>query len=72
VLAQAYLNMERYGDAQMQAEEGLKLLLEWGSSWDKRMPWEGWVSWGRAMLTKASEKDWPHTSFGMINLGLVK
>jgi hypothetical protein len=72
VLAQVYLNMERYGDAQMQAEEGLKLLLEWGSSWDKRMTWEGWVSWGRAMLTKASEKDWPHTAFGIINLGLVK
>ncbi|CAL4886126.1 unnamed protein product [Urochloa decumbens] len=72
VLAQVYLNMERYGDAQIQAEEGLKLLLEWGSSWDKRMPWEGWVSWGRAMLTKAREKDWPHTSFGIISLGLVK
>ncbi|KAL6635412.1 hypothetical protein ACP70R_028083 [Stipagrostis hirtigluma subsp. patula] len=72
VLAQVYLNMERYGEAQKQAEEGLKLLLEWGSSWDKRMPWEGWVSWGRAMLTKAKDKDWPHTSFGIINLGLVK
>ncbi|RCV09052.1 hypothetical protein SETIT_1G375800v2 [Setaria italica] len=72
VLAQVYLNMERYGDAQVQAEEGLRLLLEWGSSWDKRMTWEGWVSWGRAMLTKSREKDWPHTSFGIINLGLVK
>ncbi|KAL6911308.1 hypothetical protein ACP4OV_000113 [Aristida adscensionis] len=44
VLAQVYLNMERYGEAQAQAEEGLRLLLEWGSSWDKRIPWEGWVS----------------------------
>ena len=72
VLAQVYLNMDRYGDAQIQAEEGLKLLLEWGSCWDKRMPWEGWVSWGRAMLTKARDKDWPHTSFGILSLGLVK
>ncbi|XP_025804153.1 uncharacterized protein LOC112883131 [Panicum hallii] len=72
VLAQVYLNMERHGDAQIQAEEGLKLLLEWGSCWDKRMPWEGWVSWGRAMLTKAREKGWPHTSFGILSLGLVK
>ncbi|KAJ1281722.1 hypothetical protein BS78_04G327900 [Paspalum vaginatum] len=72
VLAQVYLNMERYGEARVQAEEGLKLLLEWGSSWDKRMPWEGWVSWGRAMLTKAREEDWPHTSFGVLSLGLVK
>nr|CAB3451574.1 unnamed protein product [Digitaria exilis] len=72
VLAQVYLNLERYGDAQVQAEEGLRLLLEWGSSWDKRMPWEAWVSWGRAMLTKAKDKAWPHTSFGIISLGLVK
>ncbi|KAL6591556.1 hypothetical protein ACP70R_050059 [Stipagrostis hirtigluma subsp. patula] len=72
LLAQVYLNMERYGEAQKQAEEGLKLLLEWGSSWDKRMPWEGWVSWGRAMLSKAKDKDWPHNSFGIISLGLVK
>ena len=72
VLAQVCLNMEMYEEVQEQAEEGLKLLLEWGSSWDKRMPWEGWVSWGRAMLTKAKEKDWPHTSFGILSLGLVK
>ncbi|KQK02095.1 uncharacterized protein LOC100827583 [Brachypodium distachyon] len=72
VLAQVCLNAEMYEEAQEQAEEGLKLLLEWGSSWDKRMTWEGWVSWGRAMLTKAKEKDWPHTSFGILSLGLVK
>ncbi|XP_037449153.1 uncharacterized protein LOC119318672 [Triticum dicoccoides] len=72
VLAQMCLNAEMYEEAQEQAEEGLKLLLEWGSSWDKRMPWEGWVSWGRAMLTKAKEKDWPRTSFGILSLGLVK
>lgn len=72
VLAQVCVNTERYEEAQKQAEEGLKLLLEWGSSWDKRMPWEGWVSWGRAMLNKAKEKDWPRTSFGILSLGLVK
>ncbi|KAL6911307.1 hypothetical protein ACP4OV_000112 [Aristida adscensionis] len=72
VLAQVCLNMGSYGEAQAQTEEGLRLLLEWGSSWDKRMPWEAWVSWGRAMLAKAKEKDWPHTSFGIISLGLVK
>ncbi|GJM87432.1 hypothetical protein PR202_ga03385 [Eleusine coracana subsp. coracana] len=72
VLAQVYLNMERYDEAQTQAEQGLKLLLDWGTSWDKRMSWEGWVSWARAMLIKAQHKDWPHTSFGIISLGLVK
>ncbi|KAG8060882.1 hypothetical protein GUJ93_ZPchr0002g24399 [Zizania palustris] len=40
VLAQVLLNMEMYEDAVKQfAEAGLKLLLEWGCSWDKRMPW---------------------------------
>jgi hypothetical protein len=53
VLAQVYLNTERYGEAEAQAEQGLKLLLQWGTSWDKRMSWEGWVSWGRAMLINA-------------------
>ncbi|KAG8060878.1 hypothetical protein GUJ93_ZPchr0002g23653 [Zizania palustris] len=72
VLAQVLLNMEMYEDAVKQAEAGLKLLLEWGCSWDKRMPWEAWVSWGRAMLIKAKHKDWPHTSFGILSLGLVK
>jgi hypothetical protein len=61
-----------YEEAQEQAEEGLKLLLEWGSSWDKRMPSEAWVSCGRARVTKSKDKDWPHTSFGIISLGLVK
>uniref|UniRef100_A0A0E0K784 DUF6817 domain-containing protein n=1 Tax=Oryza punctata TaxID=4537 RepID=A0A0E0K784_ORYPU len=72
VLAQVLLNMEMYEEAEEQIEAGVKLLLEWGSSWDKRMPWEAWVSWGRAMLIKAKDKDWPHTSFGILSLGLVK
>jgi hypothetical protein len=71
-LAQVYLNMERYEDAGKEAEEGLKLLLEWGVSWDKRMTWEVWVSWGRVMLDKAREGEWPHSAAGITNLGLVK
>jgi hypothetical protein len=71
-LAQVYLNMERYEEAGEEAEEGLKLLLEWGVSWDKRMTWEAWVSWGRVMLDKAREGEWPHSAAGITNLGLVK
>ncbi|XP_020112622.1 uncharacterized protein LOC109727133 [Ananas comosus] len=70
VLAQVYLNVGRYEDAEGEAEEGLRLVLEWGSSWDKRMSWEGWVSWGRVMLMKAKERSWPDTAWGIINLGL--
>ncbi|KAL6591557.1 hypothetical protein ACP70R_050060 [Stipagrostis hirtigluma subsp. patula] len=72
VLTQVYLNMERYQEGKKEAEEGLKLLLEWGVSWDKRMTWGTWVSWGKVMLDRANENDWPHSAAGITNLGLVK
>ncbi|WOL13354.1 hypothetical protein Cni_G22124 [Canna indica] len=71
VLGQVYLNMGKYEEAEREAETGLKLVLEWGSSWDKRMTWEGWVAWGRVLLTNSKERSWPQTSFGILNLGLV-
>ncbi|XP_020594798.1 uncharacterized protein LOC110034900 [Phalaenopsis equestris] len=72
VLAQVYLGMERWEDAEGEAERGLRLLLEWGSAWDKRVAWEGWVAWVRVLLMKAKEKDWPKNPFGILNLGLVR
>ena len=68
VLGQVYLNKGRFEEA----ERGLNLMLEWGSPWDKRMTWEGWVSWARVLLMKAKEKSWPETSWGILNLGLTK
>ncbi|KAH0456186.1 hypothetical protein IEQ34_014093 [Dendrobium chrysotoxum] len=72
VLGQVYMALERYEEAEREAEEGLRLLLEWGSPWDKRMSWEGWVAWGRLILQKAKARSWPKTSFGIISLGLVR
>ncbi|KAI0500071.1 hypothetical protein KFK09_018279 [Dendrobium nobile] len=72
VLGQVYMAVERYEEAEREAEEGLRLLLEWGSPWDKRMSWEGWVAWGRLILQKARARSWPKTSFGIISLGLVR
>ncbi|XP_062220829.1 uncharacterized protein LOC133920159 [Phragmites australis] len=72
VLAQVLLNTGRYEEAAAAAERGVRLLLEWGSSWDKRMSWEGWVSWGRVMRDKAKQRQWPRTAWGVINLGLVQ
>ncbi|GMH12483.1 hypothetical protein Nepgr_014324 [Nepenthes gracilis] len=72
VLGQFYLSKGRYEEAQREAERGLTLLLEWGSPWDKRMSWEGWVAWSRVLFMKSKERDWPRTSWGILNLGLVK
>ncbi|KAG0535604.1 hypothetical protein BDA96_04G380300 [Sorghum bicolor] len=74
VLAQVLLNGGRYAEAAAAAARGVRLLLQWGSSWDKRMSWEGWVSWGRLMGDKARRGTgtWPRTAWGIINLGLVQ
>ncbi|WCJ38970.1 hypothetical protein M5689_019997 [Euphorbia peplus] len=72
VLGQIYLAKGQFEEAERAAEKGVALILEWGSPWDKRMSWEGWVAWGRVLLMKAKEKSWPQTSWGILNLGLVK
>ncbi|CAA6666606.1 unnamed protein product [Spirodela intermedia] len=71
VLAQVYLGQERFPEAEAAAAVGLRLMLEWGSCWDKRMSWEGWIAWGRVLLMKAQERSWPRSSWGILNLGLV-
>lgn len=72
VLAQVYLSKGRFLEAEREAEKGLILMLDWGSPWDKRMSWEGWISWVRVLLMKAREKSWPNTAWGILNLGLVR
>jgi hypothetical protein len=37
----------------------------------QRVGWEGWIAWARINVLKARQKEWPSTSFGIINLGLV-
>ncbi|XWS68425.1 hypothetical protein CRYUN_Cryun04dG0088600 [Craigia yunnanensis] len=72
VLALVYLTIGRFEEAEAEAEKGLTLMLEWSRPWDKRMSWEGWIAWARVLLIKAKEKSWPQTSWGVLNLGLVK
>lgn len=72
VLGQVYVSTGRFEEAEKVAEEGLRLIMEWGSSWDKRMSWEGWIAWGRLILMNAKNKSWPKSSWGILNLGLVR
>ncbi|KAL6911310.1 hypothetical protein ACP4OV_000115 [Aristida adscensionis] len=71
-LAQVLVSAGRHEEAAAAAARGVRLLLQWGSSWDKRMSWEGWVSWGRLMRDKAKQRQWPRSAWGIINLGLVQ
>ncbi|XP_010067028.2 uncharacterized protein LOC104454024 [Eucalyptus grandis] len=72
VLGQLYLGKGRYEEAETEAEAGLRLLLEWGTPWDKRMSWEAWVAWARVLLMKARERSWPKTSREILLLGMVR
>lgn len=72
VLGQIYLGKGEFEAAEAVAARGLRLLLEWGSPWDKRMTWQGWVAWCRVLLMKAKDRSWPQTSMGVLNLGLVR
>ncbi|KAJ7546641.1 hypothetical protein O6H91_08G049300 [Diphasiastrum complanatum] len=72
LLAQIYLSKGWFEVALANAKEGLRLLMDWGTNWDKRMSWEGWVAWARVLELNARENTWPKSSWGMINLGLVK
>ncbi|KAL8103555.1 hypothetical protein AgCh_027944 [Apium graveolens] len=64
--------VEDWGCRYEDVEKGLTVLLEWGSPWDKRMLWEGWIAWARVLLMKAKKKSWPQTSWCILNLGLVR
>jgi hypothetical protein len=71
VMAQLLLAAGRFDEAAAQARRAVELLSEWGTAWDKRVMWRGWVAWARVLLQSARERTWPDTAMGVINLGLV-
>ncbi|CAA0816741.1 Unknown protein [Striga hermonthica] len=71
VLGQMYLGKGDFEAGEKAVRRGLRLMLEWGSPWDKRMTWQGWVAWGRVLLNKAKDRSWPQNGWGILNLGLV-
>lgn len=72
LLAQILISRSQFEEAERHAAEGVKLLCEWTTVWDKRMSWEGWIAWGRVIVQNSREKTWPKTAFGVIGLGLVQ
>jgi outer membrane protein assembly factor BamD (BamD/ComL family) len=44
MLAQLHIHAKEWGAAQEAAGRALKLFVQWGTAWDKRMPWDAWVS----------------------------
>jgi hypothetical protein len=72
LLAQLHLQAGDPVAAASEARAALALLCEWGTCWDKRMPWAAWVAWVRALLYRAGQgQGWPDTAFGVLNWGMV-
>ena len=55
----------------MCARRGVSLLETLGTSWDKRMPWQAWLNWGRCLGFQAQLREWPQTHGGIESLGAV-
>ena len=55
------------------AAAGVALLADSATSWDKRMPWNAWLSWGRclahSLALQAALHEWPTTHGGIESLG---
>ena len=72
MLAQLYLVKGAFILAEGHAKQGLDLLCDWGTSFDKRVAWTGWVAWSRILLQRARQKEWPEHLQKLNNLGLVE
>ncbi|PNW71926.1 hypothetical protein CHLRE_16g671500v5 [Chlamydomonas reinhardtii] len=71
LLAQIHAQRQQWAEAERHAARALRLFCDWGTAWDKRMPWEAWVAMTRVLLHNAGRRTWPDRPFGMLNLGLV-
>lgn len=71
LLAQLALTQGDFATAETQAQAGLAALQAWGTAWDKRIAWEGWIAWARILLQSARARQWPDHIGGLNSLGLV-
>jgi hypothetical protein len=73
VLAQCQLAAGDFEAAEDSAARALALHASWGTSWDKRMRWAGWLAWTRVLLQRARDREpWPTSAWAAVNLGLVR
>jgi len=73
VLAQCLLADGDFEGGEAAAASALELHCAWGTSWDKRMRWAGWLAWTRVLLGRAREREpWPSSAWAAVNLGLVR
>ena len=47
----------------------LPALGRWATAYDKRMPWNAWLNWGRCLALQARLREWPRTHGGLESLG---
>jgi len=72
LLAQIHMREGHLEEGIKEARHALKLLYDMGTNWDKRVTWEAWINWCRVMIRLGLKKEWPKTSMGIINVGLVE
>jgi len=71
VRAQLLMQRGSWAEAADAARSGVRMLCEWATQWDNRMPFVAWLSWTRCILLQASFKEWPDTHGGVESLGAV-
>lgn len=59
LLAQLHLTHRHFEQAELYASSGVQLVSSWGNTWDKRIGWDAWMSWGRVLLQSAQKRRWP-------------
>ena len=67
--AQCLMQLNEFEEAEAEATRGVHLLCEWGTNWDKRMPFNAWLNWSRCLALQASMREWPTTHGGIESLG---
>ena len=73
LLAQKHLHLNHFTQAEQALQRALKIQVQWGTPWDKRLSFGAWVAWTRVLLLRAKEhKPWPRNAWEVNNQGLVQ